>query len=309
MRVLLYTVSYPPHRFIGSELMDHRLLKALQNAGHEVAVRTARDGTFWEYDGIPVHGRKHRIPADVVLCHGDYGQPAREHRRVQPVAVVAIGHNCGLRVKAGIHETRPDLTVANSRHMVASLRLNKALVVNPPAPKPREMHGEHVTVLSLNELKGGHQFWRIAHAMPDTRFIAVRSGYGDQIIPDRIPQNVEIIDHLPADRLPELWARTRAFLQLSLSESWGMAAAEALACGAHVIAHPTPGLRENLGQAATWVDRDDTPAWVGAIRAPHDPWKSIRRAQRNFALSRRQLAAWVDTVSRLEHHDLARLRL
>lgn len=307
MRVLLYTVSYPPRRFIGSELMDHHLLKALQAAGHEVAVRTTDEASAWEYDGVPVFGRKRQPDADVVLCHGDFGRPAREHRSRHGVPLVVIGHNCDLRVKAGIHETRPALTIANSRHMVATLRLKSALVVNPPAPKPRRSTGNAITTLSLNELKGGEQFWRIAAAMPDRHFIAVKSGYGKQITPHRIPSNVQVVDHLPPDKLPTLWASTGTFLQLSASESWGMAAAEALAAGAHVIAHPTPGLRENLAHAATWADRDDTEAWVAAITEHHDREKSLRRARRNYTRSRQQLTAWVTAISRLENDAVTSL--
>lgn len=301
MRVVLYTLSYPPHRFIGSELMDHQLLKALQAVGHDVAVRTIDNHDRWVYDGVAVYGRKHILPADVVICHGDFGRPAREHRQRDGTPIVSLGHNCGLRVKAGIHETRPALTVANSHHMVAELRLQTALVVHPPAPRPVPVDGEMVTVLSLNELKGGHQFWAIVEAMPEQSFLAIKSGYGEQIVPARVPGNVEILDHVPADQMADVWARTGTFLQLSASESWGMAAAEALATGAHVIAHPTPGLRENLGRAATWLPRDATDLWVDAIRTPHDRARSIRRARRNYTASRKEIRAWVEAVNRLEH--------
>jgi glycosyltransferase involved in cell wall biosynthesis len=52
----------------------------------------------------------------------------------------------------------------------------------------------------------------------------------------------------------------------SVHESCGMAAVEALASGIPVIAHPTPGLREALGDAGTFVDRPDVRGWVAAIR-------------------------------------------
>lgn len=302
MRVLAFTLSYPPKRFIGSELMDHQLLKALQTAGHHVTVQTSLDEAAWIYDGIPVLGRKHHPKADVVLAHGDWGRPAREHRATHGTPVVMLGHNESLRVRAGLYESRPDLVVVNSHHMSNVLKRPGAMVVHPPSPPTDPAGGSAVTVLSLNELKGGHQFWDIVHAMPDTRFIAVMSGYGTQIVPERIPPNVELLEHRSPAEMRSIWSRTGAFLQLSASESWGMAAAEALAVGAHVIAHPTPGLRENLARAATWVDRDNTAAWVQAIRAPHDPGKSLRRAHRNYLLSRRQIRQFVTAISRLEQH-------
>jgi glycosyltransferase involved in cell wall biosynthesis len=51
----------------------------------------------------------------------------------------------------------------------------------------------------------------------------------------------------------------------SVHESYGMAAVEALASGIPVIAHPTPGLREALGDAGTFVDRADVRVWVAAV--------------------------------------------
>jgi glycosyltransferase involved in cell wall biosynthesis len=63
-----------------------------------------------------------------------------------------------------------------------------------------------------------------------------------------------------------VWAQTRVLMVPSVHESYGMAAVEALASGIPVIAHPTPGLREALGDAGTFVDRADVRAWVAAIK-------------------------------------------
>jgi glycosyltransferase involved in cell wall biosynthesis len=71
-----------------------------------------------------------------------------------------------------------------------------------------------------------------------------------------------------------VWARTGVLLAPSITEAWGMAAVEALAHGIPVIAHPTPGLREALGFAGRYVDRDNVDAWEsvvpGEIRAHLD---------------------------------------
>lgn len=48
----------------------------------------------------------------------------------------------------------------------------------------------------------------------------------------------------------------------SESETWGMAGVEAMCSGIPVIAHPTPGLKESLGDAGIFVDRDDIDGWV-----------------------------------------------
>src|SRR5690606_16537630 len=111
------------------------------------------------------------------------------------------------------------------------------------------------------------RFWRIARRLPEVSFLAVRGGYGTQQIPRRVPRNVEIIDHVAAERMDELvWSRTTILLAPSLRESWGMGAVEAMQRGIPVIAHPASGLLESLGQAGCFVDRDDWRRWRAEIR-------------------------------------------
>lgn len=42
-------------------------------------------------------------------------------------------------------------------------------------------------------------------------------------------------------------------------------------CGIPTNAHPTPGLRESLGSAGTFVDRHDLAGWVAAIKYLSSP--------------------------------------
>ena len=49
-------------------------------------------------------------------------------------------------------------------------------------------------------------------------------------------------------------------------ESWGRAGVEALASGIPVIAHPTPGLCESLGEAGVFIDLRDVDGYEMAIR-------------------------------------------
>jgi hypothetical protein len=54
-------------------------------------------------------------------------------------------------------------------------------------------------------------------------------------------------------------------------ESFGRVAMEAAASGIPTIAAPTPGLRECLGDAGTFVELDNVDGWERAIRALLDP--------------------------------------
>lgn len=154
------------------------------------------------------------------------------------------------------------------------------------------------------------RFWAIARRLPDVPFLAVRGGYGRQVIPRRIPRNVEVIDHVPGDRMDDLvWARTRVLLAPSLRESWGMTATEALQRGIPVIAHPTPGLVESLGPAGIFLDRRDVAEWVRVIgHLDRDSGAYARRAIAAAARGRAlleqsgdQLAAFVRTIEGLVH--------
>lgn len=267
MRLEAFTLNYPPHRYIGAELMTHGLLKAIQARGHEVLVHALDSPTSHTFDGIQVLGEDRdewHIDADIVLAHAGLSWQGVEHRQRTGTPLALICHNSGDGVRDDLRGARADLVIVNSETMRAEL--GGDIVVHPIAPRTVPLRGDRVTAMSLNKLKGGTQFWRLARRMPDVGFLGVRSGYGKQIV-HRLP-NVEIIDHVPHDRLDsEVWARTSVFLQLSSSESWGMAAGEALAHGIPIVAHPTPGLREHLGGSAAWVRRDDTDELEVQVRA------------------------------------------
>ncbi|MFI7020964.1 glycosyltransferase [Streptomyces sp. NPDC050164] len=86
-----------------------------------------------------------------------------------------------------------------------------------------------------------------------------------------------------------------------------MAAVEALASGIPVIAHPTPGLREALGDAGTFVDRADYRAWGNTIRDLYrtgDPRAEATAAalERSAVLAdqtREELKLWTSAVQEL----------
>lgn len=306
MRIHAFTISFPPRRFIGSELMTAKLLEALAAAGHQVSVVVGDGAGEWAWNGIPVSGNVLTNPpaADVVIVHASRSWPGVEYRQRRGARLVMICHNTSEAVRDDVAGAAPDLIVVNSQTMADELGVD-ALVVNPPAPDIAELHpGDRVVTLSLNELKGGAQFFRLAERMPHIRFLAVRGGYGTQLEAN-LP-NVEILDHVPHEQLETtVWAHAAMFLQLSEQESWGMAASEARAHGIHVIAHPTPGLIENFADAAQWVDRDDIDGLAAAVELALDDssWRaaSLSRAREIQRASRMQVADWVSTIERLGH--------
>ena len=76
------------------------------------------------------------------------------------------------------------------------VRPGRDVIVRPPvfADEYRTKPGSKVTLVNLNEEKGGRLFEKLAGRMPDVQFLAVVGAYGEQIVPD-LP-NVEVIDHM-----------------------------------------------------------------------------------------------------------------
>jgi glycosyltransferase involved in cell wall biosynthesis len=151
-------------------------------------------------------------------------------------------------------------------------RPGRMLVVRPPvrAADYRTTRGDHITLINCNRDKGVGVFAALARANPDRRFLAVIGGHGPQEPPD-LP-NVTVIEHTDGRRMREdVYARTRLLLMPSVYESWGRVGVEAMSSGIPVIAHPTPGLAESLGEAGVFCDRADLPSWQAAIEDLDDP--------------------------------------
>jgi hypothetical protein len=140
----------------------------------------------------------------------------------------------------------------------------------------------------------------------------VQGAYGRQVIPPVVPPNVTLAANTPRIR-DEVYARTRILLMPSEYESWGRTGVEAMASGIPVIAHPTPGLRESLGDAGIFVDRDDTAGWADAIAELSDPDVYAQVSRRAAARAREldpaeDLETWRAAVESLAGRSRCSLR-
>jgi len=151
-------------------------------------------------------------------------------------------------------------------------------------------------------------FYKLAERMPDVRFLGVVGAYGGQDIRD-LP-NVEIQPHTPNIR-DDVYARTRVLLMPSSYESWGRTGAEAMASGIPTIAHPTPGLRESLGDSGVFVERPDLDGWEHAIRQLLDGRRWRAASRRALARSAQldptaDLEVWCRTMEEVAEHGRSR---
>lgn len=289
MRVAAILPAYPPRSRVGSWLCTHQFLRHLAAAGYHVDVFTAdKQAVVETLDGVNVGpGFNDYVVdcavacADVVVSHlGDYERPAALAAKWgKPNVRIAHGH-----ISDPSSMARAALIVFNSHSLAASVDCSSPYIVCRPPVHAAEFAttpGDRVTLVNLSEAKGGELFWRLVRCST-RRFLGVK-GWGAQYIDHRYA-NAEVID-TTQDMRGDVYARTRILLMPSAHESWGMVGVEALASGIPVIAHPTPGLRESLGDAGIFVDRDDPYAWLDEIERLHDPVEWARASAAALARS------------------------
>lgn len=274
VRVLGITQDYPPGSLVGSWLATHRFMAHLAGRGHFVMAAGWRTRSEYVLDGVKVvRGLRGRAPElrnlsrfDVVVSHaGDGGRGHGLARRGGCRSVVMV-HGHGYRSIGD-----PDLAVFNSESLrLASEWDGPSIVCYPPVDPLRTAApggGRWVTIVNCTADKGIGTARNVAALMPDREFVGVLGGYGTQE-----PVTAPNFRCIPTTRdMAGVYAKTRILLMPSSFETWGMVGVEAMCSGIPVIAHPTPGLRESLGDAGIFVDRDDTDGWVEQIRRLDDP--------------------------------------
>lgn len=344
MRVLALAHYYIPEHCAGAETMLHSMLRALAARGHQVDVSlSAQDGPPYDADGVKVWPYvskrdvfEHLPGADVVIGHLENSPRAACLGHWNDNRVTLVHHNTFEATKRVLTapQGRVHLVSVNSEWMAEDLREwfrprkqePPQMVVCRPLVDPAHYAttpGDRVTLVNLRvdewglgDLdgmgKGGGLFRRLAETMPDTLFLGVTGAYGTQQDMSGLA-NVEVLPHLPHHEMRDkVWARTRVLLIPSSYESWGRVGTEALCSGIPVVAHPTPGLLESLGDAGVFVDRDDVDGWVRTLRMLTQPDAYEAASQRALARSAdldpaADLARWCDAVEAVAQRKAVRV--
>jgi hypothetical protein len=287
---------YRPDHCAGAEMMLHELLKALVQRGHHCEVHLSRfSETCSPYvlDGVAVFPKgtadwqDAADKADVLFTHLDNTSTVISAALFYGKPLVQVLHNTHPATRMWA-SCRNDLLVYNSDWMRVDLGCDpNGVVVRPPVfvddyEVDALERGRYITLINTCQAKGGVRFSQLAATMPDRRFLGVLGAYNEQLDP-QMP-NVEIRAH--GQPMRQVYADTKLLLMPSTYESYGRVGVEAACAGIPVIATGTPGIREALGPAGTYLPANaGLGLWQRAIKdilgSPdyYETLSSLARAQ------------------------------
>lgn len=298
MRIVFHT-STIEEKMGGATISTLEVLRGLVNRGHEAAV-VARNAELKETFGIPVYEedrpsiiKKFYSWADVVFAMRRAPlQHIKEYERwsvphgAHPIYTVYFAHNVGQPFKNGYDEGDIDLVVFNARWVKEETGWpGEQIMIHPPIFREKYIvnkTGDRITQINLARKKGGLLFWEIAAALPEMKFLAVLGKEKDQVVPKRPPRNVRIIEYTRDVR--SVYEQTGVLLMPSQgygtqhrwddgslsAESYGRVGVEAALSGIPVVAYPTPGIKEALGDEGIYCDMQ-VKSWVGELEKLSEP--------------------------------------
>ena len=282
--------GYPPKHNAGAEWMLHEMLRFLVTRGHGATV-LLQGGKPYNFEGVRVEGeeniRKEIQGCDLIISHLKRAGRALNIAERWGKTYVELVHNsntCGI-IKAK-HRDRGNgrfvYVVYNSEYTKkVNGYPNPSIVVHPPVDEKRYKvaPGKKITLINLYENKGGKFFHDLARLMPEYNFLGAEGGYGTQVKEDLA--NVTYLKNTPDAK--KIYAKTRILLMPSKYESYGRTGIEAFTSGIPVIANPTPGLKESLGDAGIFCKIESPLSWVDAIKKLDDEGEYKKASDRCVA--------------------------
>jgi len=308
MRIYCPVHAFVPEHGSGAEWMLHDMLKYLVDRGHQAVVQVPK-AKEKEFNGIKVTGE---IKAgdirnsDIIVSHlnrtGDGLNLGQRYKK----PFVFIAHNTHPYGMVAVKRKKIGV-VYNSEFVKGEVhgihKHQPNMIVTPPCDIEHykiKKPGTHVTLININDAKGGVTLQHLAKLMPKEKFLGVKGSYGNQVVDQ--PKNVKIIENLPDIR--KAYEKTRIIIMPSRYESWGRVAVEAMSCGIPVIANPTPGLKESLGDAGYFVKFNDVEGHKKAIEeidANYSEWqeKVKLRSVQLYEQSQKELAEFESFLNKL----------
>lgn len=269
MRILWSIHLYPPAHNCGSEYVAHNVNKYLVSKGHQVRV-ILHQATMhkvkvpYMYEGVEVFGPMQHVDAyrwaDIICTHLDFTQYTimMAHEAKRPL--VHFVHN-DTAYSSIMCAGRRNFVAYNSKWIQDKIGYPHPSIVVPP-PCEYDFYNvnedpegnEYITLINLDQNKGGRILREVALRMPERKFLGVIGGYSSPAGVGQIrnqPDNVRVIENTPD--ILSIYKQTRVLLMPSAYESWGRTATEAMCNGIPVICTPTEGLKENCSEAGIYI--------------------------------------------------------
>jgi len=140
----------------------------------------------------------------------------------------------------------------------------------------------------------------LARRLPHHLILAGQPGWRcrpiiDRISDHRLKHRVRVLDYVPEEDLPWLYAAAEAFALPSRYEGFGLPILEAMAAGTPVVCSNAAALPETAGSAALLVPPNDSQALASSLAAViHDP--SLAAQLREQGLIRAKTYSWIETA-------------
>ena len=280
MKILFHIPLFLPDHVSGAEYYVYDYAQEMLARGHEIMVVCDRSSVN-ELDGIKIHAVQNPEIfnldynwADVILTHlGRVGTAVnhcstyRDGNKTIENYNKALIHICHNNLKNSLLESKYWIGIIHNSEWTKETRPypnNPSALCRPALIKEfnQQTSGSHITLINLNENKGGKQLKLIAEKLPEYKFIGIKGSYAGQVTDQ--PANVMIIEN--GMKMKKIWAETKIIIMPSLYEAYGRVAVEAISRGIPVVAHPAGGLLESLGDAGIFHDRNDIDSWCETIR-------------------------------------------
>jgi glycosyltransferase involved in cell wall biosynthesis len=296
MKFLCIFHMYPPLHNAGGETTVHSAMRAMVKRGHEVRVICrphSEEIQFadYEFEGVKVVRpprageagynpevqeqawiRKYaeNLEPDLLITHLDLTTMAMQLSLDIGKPLAHFFHNTFSIPVFKVQPHKCQLAIFNSEWVAKDADWKGRQIIIHPVVEPdryRCERGKKITLVNPTPGKGADTFYSVSKLLPDYEFLCVKSVYGEQIavpnISAHLHPNVETMEHTADIR--EAFRKTKILIMPSEYESYGRVAIEAACCGIPTIAHPTPGLKEALGEAGIFVDRNDFAGYAAEI--------------------------------------------
>lgn len=120
------------------------------------------------------------------------------------------------------------------------------------------------------KLKGIDLFVETAKSLPCYKFIAIGISKKAEKYLGEIPENIQLIDKLPYEKLSDFYKKAKIYCQFSMVESFGLAVLEAISFGAIPIISNKGALPEIFSDFSIVVDTDKLDEELKTLRTRID---------------------------------------